>query len=87
MSPRLSVFRGRSRGSLAYPPVQVLGSVTRCPGDATPGARAVQLREHAAKFRALVEALADDGFRQTLRGLADQCEQLAEFCETVAQRK
>jgi hypothetical protein len=62
-------------------------SAPAAPSDATRGARAAQLREHAVKFRELGDALADDGFRRTLSGLAEQCDQLAEFCETLAQRK
>jgi len=69
------------------PPPDDPKSAPARPTDAITGTRPAQLREHAAKFRALAEALADDGFRHTLHGLADQCEHLAEFCETVAQRK
>jgi hypothetical protein len=62
-------------------------SAPAAPSDATPGARAAQLREHAVKFRELSDALADDGFRRALSGLAEQCDQLAEFCDTLEQRK
>lgn len=62
-------------------------AASAAPGEKTAITRAPQLREHAAKFRGLADALKDEGICRALRALAAQCEQLAEACEAQASRK